>query len=68
MANLSPGTIIYLVVVVVVVASYLTTAMYYSYGQITSPFVDGYVVWMIYDGHMITGDECGPHFMELSYG
>ena len=44
--------------------SLLTTAMYYSYGQRQSPFVDGwYMVWMIYDGHMIPGDECGPNFL-----
>ena len=34
--------------------------MYYSYGQRPSSSVDGcYMIWMIYDGHMITGDECG---------
>ena len=38
--------------------------MYYSYGQRPSPSIDGwYTVWMIYDGNMITEDECGPNFL-----
>ena len=34
-------------------------AMYYSYGQETVAILRR----MIYDGHMITGDECGPNFL-----
>ena len=34
---------------IVVIVSYLTTTMYYSYGQRPSPSVDGwYKFWMIY--------------------
>ena len=48
--------------VVVVLVCYLTTVMYYVYGQRSSPSLDRwYMVWMIYNGHMITGDECGPN-------
>ena len=25
----------------------------------------GYMVWVIYDGHMITVDECGPNFLKF---
>ena len=43
---------------------YLTTAMHYSYVERPSPSVDGwFMVWMIYNGHMITGDECDPNFL-----
>ena len=50
--------------IAVVVVVYLATAMYYSYGQRPSPSVDRwYMVWMTYDGHMITGEECGPNFL-----
>ena len=48
----------------VVVIGYLTTVMYYSYGQRPAPSVDGWsMVWMLYDSHMITGDEYGPNFL-----
>ena len=51
-----------------VVVCYLTTAMYYRYGQRPSPSVDEwYIVMMIYDGHMITGDECGPNFLTFVF-
>ena len=40
------------------------TAIYCSYVERPSPSIDGlYMVCMIYDGHMITGDECGPDFL-----
>ena len=42
---------------------YLTTAKYCSYVQRPSPSVDRwYMVWMIYDSYMISGDECGVYF------
>ena len=42
----------------------LKTFMYYSYCQRPSPSIDEwYVVWIIYDGHMTTGDGCGPNFL-----
>ena len=43
---------------------YLTTAMYYSYGQTVA--VRRRMIYGlddIYDGHMIAGDECGPNFL-----
>ena len=50
--------------VLFVVICSLTTAMYYSYGRRLSPYVDGwYMVWIIYDGHVITGDDCDPNFL-----
>ena len=53
-------------IISVVIVGYLTTTMYYSNGQRPSPSVDQrYMVffWMICDGYMITGDECGPNFL-----
>ena len=62
-ATTCPTAVDYLVVDVV---CYLTTVMYYSYGQRPSPSVYGwYMVWMTYYGHMITGDECGPNFHDI---
>ena len=41
-------------------------ATYYSYGQRPSPSLDGWWwFWMLYDDHMITGDECGPNFLTV---
>ena len=40
-----------------VVVCYLKTAMYYSYGHGPS------TVCILYDGHMITEDECGPNLL-----
>ena len=46
-----------------IVICYLTTAMYYSYGQRLSPSVC--LDDRLYDGHMITGEECGPDFLSF---
>ena len=49
---------------VFVVVVCLTMAMTYNYSQKPSSSIEGcYMVWMIYDGHMITVDECGPNFL-----
>ena len=45
---------------------FLSNEQYYSYDQRPSPSVgEWYMVWMIYGGHMITGNECGS-FSNLS--
>ena len=49
--------------IIVVVVGYLTTVMYYSYGQRPSLSVDGW-----YESHMITGTNVIKIPRHLSYG